>query len=330
MMDRLFVFITAAIIMNACVSREVQGVSEKKRYEVMLHISHKGAIKDGGGRHRTATKTIIPDEELVSDLNLLVFDDEGMLEARHFITGLEKKSDTEGFDFQAEIRLAGNRKYDIYACANLGYALDTDNLGKLLEYRYHLAYPDEFSSGLPMAVYECGVYITGNDDIYLNLERCAAKISLTVDRSRLDEDVKWNVRSASIGNCPRSVCLFGQSSISGPSDVFPVGFMLKGTQVDALNHNQKALSDEISLYMLENLFGNDKSDASWAELEVDYISSNWYSPGKSPVKYRFMLTGEEGEWNICRNCEYRYTIRPAGDALASDGWSVDRESLIGK
>ena len=330
-MNRLVVFMAAAFIMNSCsVSEDISGTLEKNRYDVMLHISLKGARKDGGGHHRTATKTIIPDEELVSDLNLLIFDDEGMLEARYFITGPEKKSDTEGFDYQAEIRLVGNRKYDIYACANLGYALKEQNLEKLLECRYHLAYPDEFSSGLPMAAYERGVFVRGNEDISLYLERCAAKISLTVDRSRLDDDVKWNVRSASIGNCPRSVCLFGQSSVSGSSDVFPVGFRLSGLQVDALNQNQKALSDEISLYMLENLYGSSKSDASWAELEVDYISSTWYSPGKDPVTYRFMLTGEDGEWSICRNCEYRYIIRPSGDALSSDGWNVDRECLIGK
>ena len=93
-------------------------------------------------------KSALPDEDLIHDVNLFLFDEKGRLEEHIYADNL-----TTG--------AAGNVEIDtewlcgtgcrIMACANFGYRMVIGSLDELLTYRYHIAYPDEYSRGNPMS-----------------------------------------------------------------------------------------------------------------------------------------------------------------------------------
>jgi hypothetical protein len=207
-----------------------------------------------------------------------------------------------------------------------------------------MAYPDEYSEGIPMAAME-EVLITEDCLITMELQRLMAKISLRMDRSRLDGDVEMNVRSARIGNCPRYVMPFTDSRIKNEDDSFPTGFLLNDLQTADLNYSvEKALGKEVSLYMFENMQGRadsyvtndsgkvfDKNDprsriCSFIELEIEYLSDKKASGAKGLI-YRFYLGEDRNSFDVIRNTHYHITVTPENDGLNEDSWRVDKSGL---
>ena len=89
------------------------------------------------------------------------------------------------------------------------------------------------------------------------MKRITSRISIRMDRSRLDDDVEMKVRAVKIGNCPRSVTPFRESRTLSADDSFPTGFSLDEFQTAGLNSKAgNGISKEVSLYMLENLQGS--------------------------------------------------------------------------
>lgn len=278
-----------------------------------------------------------PDEELISDISLLIFDESGSAETCLW-------SDDGRSIFEA--RLLTGHKYTICACANFGYRIQADDIGEIEGIRYHMAYPDEYRNGIPMYAMEEMIPNEDNREVNVTLERLMAKISLQMDRSRLSDDVMMYVRSARIGNCPRSVAVFTESSVRNEDDCFPSGFVRKDFETDILNSgSDKGLSGSIYLYMLENMQGEmdgyiyddcekifDKSDSrrktcSYIELEIEYMSDRFYSTGKGLV-YRFYLGEDRNSLDVERNCHYHITVTPEDDGLSDDGWRVDKSRLM--
>ena len=149
-----------------------------------------------------------PDEELISDVNLFIFNDRGVLEERAY---LERRDiDVAGGSVSVHRKLLLEVPYDIYACANIGYALDLTTREELEAYRYHLIYPDEYSRGIPMCAQHLRAEAFEGEPIVLELERTMAKISLRIDRTALNPGVRLIVKRVTIGGCPRSVTLFGR------------------------------------------------------------------------------------------------------------------------
>lgn len=248
------------------------------------------------------------DDGMISDLNLFVFDEKGNLEDRLYI----KKAETE-------LKLLKGCRYDIYACANLGYALYMDKEEDLKNYRYWLAYPDEITRGIPMCGkmegYECGA-----DHVDLKLERMMARIKVVVDRRKLDSSVRLILTDARIGNCPRSAHLFGSSHPQSTSDIFSTGYAESFGALDSL-----------TLYQMENI-GGKRDDprgqlCSYVEIRAEYYSNLYYTKPGEYLKYRFYLM-DEGKYNVERNASYRYVITPEGTGLNSeDSWKTDKSAL---
>ena len=92
-------------------------------------------------------RSALPDEELVSDVNLFLFDGKGRLEEHIYADRLRSGPDGR-IAIDAEWLCGTGCR--IMACANFGYRMDVGSLDELLKYRYHLAYPDEYSRGIPM------------------------------------------------------------------------------------------------------------------------------------------------------------------------------------
>lgn len=288
-----------------------------------------------------ATKSVSPDEDLISDLNIFVFSSKGELEDSRYISGINA---ADG-QYSIEMDILKNNRYSIYVCANIGYRLNCKTREELDVYRYHLSRCDDFSLGCPMSGCLRDVQINGVKEqrVTVPLERSLARIRLRVDRSGLDNDVEYIVKSVRIFGCPKSVRLFGESRAESADDLFSSGFSKTDYDADILNDGvpQSGLLD---VYMLENLQGTTQNRlCSYIEMEAMYSSDRLYTlPGKN-IRYRFYLGDRRQDFNVRRNCSYTVTICPKGDGVGSYGeaggnsgddgrgsidWRIDKENLL--
>lgn len=282
------------------------------------------------------TRAALPDEERISDVCLMIFDNSGNLEYRSYETEHTGRTN---------IRLLKGERYSIYAFVNFGYEIQAENEIMLKELEYHLAYPDEYRNGIPMTA--CTAVVVGEvNRIRLEPERLMSRISIRIDRSALDDDVRMDIVSARIGNCPKKVRVFEKSRALSEDDCFVTGFSHNGADCMALNTEDSGrISEAISLYMLENMQGQFSTTGigideekvfaeydsrsricSFIEMEMDYRSPLWTSTS-IPLKYRFYLGEDRNNLDIERNCHYHITVCPEGDGLKGDGWRVDKTGL---
>lgn len=281
------------------------------------------------------TKAADPDESLITDISLMIFDEHGDAEECTWLTDGQSSHRT---------RLIKGKRYIICACANFGYQVYADKISELEEITYHIAYPDEYREGIPMYA-RTETVISKDSEITVALERLMSKISLRIDRSMLSEDVEMNVRSALIGNCPRVSKVFTDNKVTDEDECFPFGFYRNELETSALNYSTgKAISKEISLYMLENLQGkiyphidNDmdkifdkdallSQTCSYIELEIEY-SSDTYISGSEGLIYRFYLGEDRNNLDVRRNTHYHITVTPQDTGLSENSWRVDKSDL---
>ena len=272
---------------------------------------------------RPVSRSMDPDEDLISDISLMIFDERGDAERCIWLQNGQKSINLE---------LTKGKSYSFRACANFGYQVYGDHVDELKEVRYYMAYPDEYREGIPM--YAEADMIRPSDDgiIRLSLVRLMSKISLRIDRRRLSDDVEIYVRNVRVGNCPKSVSVFRPSSVSDTDQCFALGFNRDDWQSSVLNAVMPdGRSGEVTLYMLENIQGCIEDDApqlklcSFIEMEMDYLSSSKHSA--SPLVYRFHLGDGSGNRDVERNCHYSITVCPEDDGLSKDGWLVDKSGI---
>lgn len=285
------------------------------------------------------TKSQLPDDQLVSDINLLIYNENGLLEEKRFFS----RRQWDGR--QLKTALLTEAPYDIFVCANLGYALPDLSREAMETYRYHLAYPDEYGQGIPMCARLDGYTSHGASSVHLSLVRTMARIDLSLDRSLLNADVSFLVTDVRIGGCPSSVRLFGDSKAESTAQVFAGGFSLTGRQVQPLNIEQTfGRSGTVSLYLLENLQGdlletgkevekvlgeNRLAEVcSYLEIRGSYHSDTWHTRPGEPLVYRFYLGDGPGNFDVCRNTACRVTVHLEGDALSENSWRVDQSALL--
>lgn len=299
--------------------------SNEDRQEIVIRFGQAGF----------AARAADPDEDKISDISLMIFDEKGVAEDCFWL------ADGQG---KCLAKLVRNKEYTFCACANFGYQVYADRIEELEEITFHMAYPDEYREGIPMYAME-KILISDQSEIRVTLKRLMAKISLRIDRSRLSDDVQMHIRSVKIGNCPRMAKVFAESRVRDTDDCFPAGFVRGYLEAADLNTiGQDGISKEISLYMLENMQGKmkgainsdsdkvfDKNDpmrekCSYLEIEMDYISDRLYSGSKGLV-YRFYLGEDRESLDIERNCHYLFTVTPENDGLSDDGWRVDKSDL---
>ena len=329
-MRRAGVLLLVLSLMIGCDSRE-----QEDRYASTILILNPAS--------RPPTRSALPDETLVSDINLAIYNSEGLLEERRFLSG-RQLSVTDGA-VRLKTSLLKGIPYDIFVAANIGYALPAMTRKDIESYRYHLAYPDEYTRGMPMSAHLDGYVNEGETEVLLPLVRTMARIDVTIDRTKLDSDVSFQVTSVHVGNGPSSVRLFGDSRAESATQVFAGGFSLEGKQVQALNIDQTTgVSGSVSLYLPENLQGDLlKTDdergkvfsegqydkvCSYLEIRGSYHSNSWHTRAGEPLVYRFYLGDGPGNFDIFRNTACKVTVHLKGTGLGEDGWRVDKSRLV--
>lgn len=288
------------------------------------------------------TRSKDPDEEVISDVNLFIFSEDGLLEDSYYMSWreLSKKS-----KMSMKVTLVRGVKSTIVCCANFGFKLGgITSLDGLDGYRYAMTYPDEYSKGMPMCGRVEKVWSTEDKEITVGLERLMAKISVRMDRTELDDGVKLAVKSVVIGNCPKSVTLKGPSAAVSDRDVFARGFIKSYSQADGLNKDVSAgLSEEVSVYMLENMQGDLLDDTvddsgkilsgvkakicSYIEIQAEYYSLEYHTKAGEALKYRFYLGESSGNFDIERNCHYHISVQPHGSGIDETSWRIDKTAL---
>ena len=290
------------------------------------------------------SKSENPDENLVTDMNIFIFDDRGRLERKLYMEagGMENS----GNGYSVNVDLLDGAVYSIYALANAGYSLDCNTEQEVVGCRYYFAYPDEYRTGIPMSGKKENFTVREGEPIDVPLERTMAKISVSIDRSRLDKDVSFYVNSISIGGCPKSVSPFMESAAMSDFDIFIKGFEKSGSQIAELNSDYGwGKSGEVSLYMFENMQGDllenaetdsdkvlDDSDpeskvCSYIEICGDYSSDTQYTLPGNELVYRFYLGESRKNFDIRRNTHYHITVTPENSGLSEDSWRVDKSGL---
>lgn len=273
-----------------------------------------------------------PEEYLVSDVNIFIFNSvEGILEESSY-------SDSRNLSQGITVPLLKGAAYDIFACLNFGYPIagikTKDDLKAL---RFHLAYPDEYHGGIPMAA-RLESFSTDSSFVILRPERMMSRIVLKMDRSLLSDGVSMSVRRVRLVGCPKSMSPFLESRAEGKDDIFRDGFNKTESEADNLNRDGPGRqSSEVCLYMLENLAGKIPSSVTdpsatgvypYVELEMDYVSKSLHSKPGEWLIYRFCIGEAEGVADIRRNTIYRYTIRPEGSGVEEFSWRVDKSALV--
>ena len=266
------------------------------------------------------TRSSDPEESLITDYNLFVYNSFGFLEKKAYVPRREFSQEA----MRVSARLLKESPYIILAAANLGYELNFRTIEEALSYRYHMAYPDEFSQGIPMAAFLEDA-VAGNDAmIEVKLERLLTRVDLRIDRRSLNEDVSIRVTSVQVGNAPSAVLLFGNSRVESWTQIFTEGYFKTGQDVYNLNHDTlDGISGTVSLYLLEN--GPGALANSYIEVKADYHSSSCHTrPGESLV-YRFHINEDHGTE---RNSLYPIILKPIGTGLeCTDGWRLEKEAL---
>ncbi len=294
-----------------------------------------------------STRSESPDEDLITDVNILIFNSYGLLEKKVFLKSSQMTTNEDGDYCYEGAELLCGCTYSIYACANTGFSISCTSIEEVLSYKYYLAYPDDYRIGVPMSGIRKDFEYNGESEIIVPMHRTMAKVSVCIDRSALDDDVEFTVTSVTVGNCPKSVRMFYDNSVEGEDDVYTVGFQRSDSGVYDLNRSVSGqTSGEVSLYMFENLQGTPLGEiddydekefvagdaladrCSYIEIEAYYLSDSYYSkPGESLI-YRFYLGESPSDFNVCRNCHYHVTVRPEGSGLSGSGWRVDKSGLV--
>lgn len=297
------------LFLQAC-----QGVPEHGTHTVY-------AVLDYG---KSPTRSADPPGEMISDVNLLLFSEDGLLETRLYMSGPE----VAGGSFPLTLPLT--LRCNILAAVNFGYALEgIDNWDDALNYRFSLAYPDEYSRGIPA----CGMledFAPGhNPEIVIPVRRLMSRVDVNFDRRGLDDGVSIKVRSIGIGNCPRSASLGGPSFISSKEDSFGQGFIKAYGAADALNRDASpGVSGTVSLYLLENRQPEpDPTVCSYVEIKAEYLSATRVTRPDEYLVYRFYLGTGDNPLGVERNRIYGITVRPEGDGLSGEGWRVDKSGV---
>lgn len=276
-------------------------------------------------------------EDCISDMNLIIFRN-GRLES---IIWQEYGTTPDTAELTA--RLVSGESYSFYAIANIGHKISYEEGAGPEKLVIDIMQASGY--GIPMSSVMENISIDDAEDIHIRLTRMMAKISLRIDRSHLNENIDIEVTGVRLCNCPRYATIIGSNRTSSRHDCLPDGPALSSSSCAALNQiGHNGLSNEVSIYMLENMQGRfpydisedeekifDEEDimskiCSFMEIEMKYRSKEHFTD-KGKLIYRHYLGGSMDNLDIERNCHYHITVTPENDGLNGSGWRTDKTAI---
>ena len=100
-----------------------------------------------------------------------------------------------------------------------------------------------------------------------------------------------------------------------------IGYMLENMQGDLLPGNE----DESLKVLPEN--SGSQAFCSYIEIRSEYLSDSQYSRPGEYLVYRFYPGEDPGNFDICRNSEYKIRIMPEGSGLNGTEWRIDKSGI---
>ena len=267
-MKNAFWVVIVLVVLVAC-TREGSPLFLRRKLSLVLFVPENSPV----------TRAVIPDETLITDCNILVYNSYGDLEERVFVPSRSLQLRDGCFNY--DLQLLQDVPYTVVCAFNLGYALPAMTLEEARAYRFHLAYPDEFSRGLPMvAVRET---VVPGDTLRLQAKRLMARLDLDIRTAGVPEDVLLKLTDVEVLGCPSSATLFPGSHVR---DTFSRGVVLPFTDAP------------MSLYVLENL-----GEGMSLDIRAEYQGPDLHTDPGGRIHYRASLPPLE------RNCVYPITIK---------------------
>lgn len=314
-------FTIILIILNSCITQHDAGCIPPGTATIHLHIYGEQMKTKSGG---------IDTEDGLSDLNLFVFDSDGSLIYSTYMSEITT-------DISLDVMYG--TVYSIYAIANCGDMTGLDECTSItgLEslYQEYANYSALFNEN------NC-FHLSGkvevlvdqeNQDIMLPLKRLVSKLTLKIDKSKLDSDVSMSIHTVRIYNSNTKVHYF-QDSKAESDNTYYYFRLLRYTTSDIFTTGEV-------FYLPENLQGDLLTTSpseiyhrppdgysnicTYVEVQVIYQSSTIYNGG---LCYKFFLHDgiNTNNFDVGRNNHYICTIIPVGNGISEESWRVDRST----
>ena len=275
------------------------------------------------GVEGTTKSQYAPDENLIGDLNLFVFDGQGVLVASRF-------EDSNPGSITMELKSAVD--YSVRAVANWGEELFFADESELLA--WSIDWPDfQIYGNMVMSGSASCTPVGSNVYVYLSLRRVASKVSFSVDDSALGA---VSITSVKLCQIPVSTLPFGESNTA-----------LQVRAGDSASEADLALLDEgeeVVFYTLENMQGTllPDNDDPWSKVPENistvsglctYVEVQGHFDGVSSifngdVTYRFYLGSDNcSNFDVKRNTDYHITLVMSTD-LDAVSWKISSDASV--
>ena len=282
------------------------------------------------------TKSNSSQESAIHDINLMIFHDTELEHKEWFIYD-SSTSETR------ELELIKGHEYSFFAYVNFGFEINVNNWNELHNLKLDIS--EIPRTGLLMSGACENKIINGKETIVLSLTHMEAKISLTIDRSQLSNEVRMTVKKVSIGNSMKYLSTTGINKAENKYDCIQKVSYLNDSDCMPLNIiKHGGVSDKVTLYIPENMQGDFPIDieeddekvfqdgdpaaerCTFIEIEFLYTSNENFSTEKNLI-YRFYLGEGRQNLDVERNCHYSITVVPKGTGLSGTGWRVDKTGI---
>lgn len=290
------------------------------------HFSVKNATVtlqiDNVGEYSQTKSIYTPDENRINDLNLFVYSSDGNLYDSFY-----------GQAVDYELSLAMGQTFSFYVLANYGAELTPSATEFALKNRvldYSLS--DLNDCGIPMAGQLEDVYVAGDTDLLILVQRLLAKVGVRIDESAL-ETASYVYKSVSLKQCPTHIRPWTSSYYETQS--VADGDMASEEELLTIKDN------ELFFYLPENCRGSlltnsdpwqkvpDKLSCSELLPYVEIVAS-YENVGLSDEnsKFRFYVGGNSTDnFDIKRNHLYHITLFPSDEGIFKGSWKMEAENM---